>query len=143
MWQATWTCSRCGRPRRAGLACSSFCRRQQNPAWLLIGAARAPQRYYPDIDTLQAGREKILIACGLQSSGATSSAHTVLGVGPAATQEEIGKAYRRLAARWHPDKWMTADASERRHAAAVFVQVQVARDALLAPQRRVVLQDRQ
>jgi hypothetical protein len=54
---------------------------------------------------------------------------SVLGLGPGATPEEIGEAYRRLAKRWHPDRAAGAEAEAR------MAQINVAHDLLRAGAR--------
>jgi len=57
-------------------------------------------------------------------------AYAVLGVHPAASQEEIEAAFRKAALLWHPDKSRSPDAKER------FYQVQGAGEVLRDPVRR-------
>lgn len=52
--------------------------------------------------------------------------HSVLGVHRAATPDELKRAYRRLAMRWHPDRNDHPEATER------FKQIRAAYDQLLA-----------
>jgi hypothetical protein len=54
---------------------------------------------------------------------------SVLGLGPGATPDEIGEAYRRLAKRWHPDRAAGTEAEAR------MAQINVAHDLLRAGAR--------
>jgi curved DNA-binding protein len=56
--------------------------------------------------------------------------YQTLGVAPAATQDQIKRAYRKLARRYHPDVSHEPDAERR------FKQVAEAHEALIDPQRR-------
>jgi DnaJ-domain-containing protein 1 len=69
----------------------------------------------------------------LQAAGMapSSGACAVLCIEPGADPAAVRSAYRRQAARWHPDRWAAAAASEEReHAAAQFLAVQRAYEAL-------------
>jgi len=55
----------------------------------------------------------------------------VLEVPPDATSAEVRRAYRRLAAQWHPDKWMTHTEDARNAAEVRFREIQVAYEALV------------
>lgn len=55
-----------------------------------------------------------------------TSAHTVLGISPTATQEEIKAAYRRLAMKHHPDRGGSQDE---------FQKIKVAYEQLMKPKR--------
>jgi DnaJ-class molecular chaperone len=57
--------------------------------------------------------------------------YAVLGVGPQATEDEIRRAYRRLALQWHPDR----NAGDRR-AEERFKQISEAYAVLIAPDKR-------
>lgn len=58
-------------------------------------------------------------------------AHAILGVTAGASPEEIKRAYRRLAMRWHPDRNTAADAAER------FKEIRAAYDWLNTPDEEV------
>lgn len=67
----------------------------------------------------------------LQRPLAVGTPHAKLGVGLGASAGDIRRAYRRLAARWHPDKWgPSSSAEERERAAAEFLEVQRAYETL-------------
>ncbi|MEU0489268.1 DnaJ domain-containing protein [Nocardiopsis sp. NPDC006139] len=59
-------------------------------------------------------------------------ARRLLGVGPGAREEEVGRAFRRKAAQWHPDRHSTTGAQEAR---TMFERVALAREVLLAELR--------
>jgi DnaJ family protein C protein 7 len=63
--------------------------------------------------------------------GGPLSAYSTLGVKPLAEHAEIRKAYLKLAAEWHPDKWAATGSEEERHAAEErFKKVQAAYEEL-------------
>lgn len=62
--------------------------------------------------------------------------YNLLGVSPNATDEEIQKAYRKLARKYHPDLHADKDEREKNRAKQKFQKVQQAYDALSDPQKR-------
>ncbi len=60
----------------------------------------------------------------------TSSAYTVLGISPSATDDEVRAAYRRMAMKNHPDKVATLGPDVQKAAAEKFRQVQEAYEAI-------------
>lgn len=67
----------------------------------------------------------------LQGPPAVGTPHAKLGVDLGASAEDIRRAYRRLAARWHPDKWGPSfSVAERERAAAEFLEIQRAYETL-------------
>ncbi len=61
--------------------------------------------------------------------------YATLGVAPAATQDEIKRAYRKLARKYHPDVSKEPDAEAR------FKEVAEAHEALIDPERRAAYDD--
>ena len=59
-----------------------------------------------------------------------SSAYTVLGVSPSATDDEVRTAYRRMAMKNHPDKVATLGADVQKSAAEKFRQIQEAYESI-------------
>ena len=62
--------------------------------------------------------------------------YEVLGVGKTATDDELKKAYRRLAKKYHPD----ANPDNKEEAEAKFKEVNEAYEVLSNPQKRQMLQ---
>ena len=60
----------------------------------------------------------------------TNSAYKVLEVSPSATDEEVRKAYRRMAMKYHPDKVATLGPDVQKAATEKFRQIQEAYDAV-------------
>ncbi len=54
-----------------------------------------------------------------------------LGLPAAATRSDVRAAFKRGAARWHPDKLMHASATEQGHAGARFTRIRQAYEALM------------
>lgn len=69
------------------------------------------------------------------ASDATSDAARILHIDGHATAAEVRKAYLKLAAAWHPDKWAKADESKRLEAEEQFKHIQAAYEALTISQR--------
>ena len=63
-------------------------------------------------------------------------AHTVLGVGPDATAEDLRREYRRRALELHPDRHPGLDQASRKQLEARFAEVTAAYEALLARTKR-------
>ncbi|CAK9311303.1 unnamed protein product [Citrullus colocynthis] len=72
----------------------------------------------------------------------SDSYYTILGVGSDSSPEEIRSAYRRLAMRWHPDRWArrTASPALLSEAKAKFQQIQQAY-SVLSDQRKRAMYD--
>ena len=74
------------------------------------------------------------------SSGEDNSnlprSYQVLGVGLSATQRDFTRQYRKLAAKWHPDKWATATTEEQKLAERRFRVVAEAYETLRDPELR-------
>ena len=60
----------------------------------------------------------------------------ILGVEPSSSEEEIKKAYRRLALEWHPDKHEQADDEKKAEAEEKFKEISEAYAVLSDPQKR-------
>jgi hypothetical protein len=67
--------------------------------------------------------------------GAVGDWHKVLGVGKGADEAEIKQAFRKLAARFHPDRWATtSDLELRKKAEEAFKHASHAYNELMKPQ---------
>lgn len=64
------------------------------------------------------------------SGGPADGRHAALGVGHSASQQDIRRAYHKLAAQWHPDKWGTAGAEQQADAETRFRRIKDAYEAL-------------
>ena len=62
----------------------------------------------------------------------TNSAYKVLEISPEATDEEVRKAYRKMAMKYHPDKVATLGPEVQQAATEKFRQIQEAYDAIKA-----------
>ena len=54
----------------------------------------------------------------------------VLGIAPTGTFYDMRRAYKKLALKWHPDKWVQGTTEERKHAQEMFQTVESAHDWL-------------
>lgn len=62
--------------------------------------------------------------------------YEILGVNKNATDEEIKKAYRKLAAKWHPDRWVNASEQEKKTAEEKIKEINEANSVLSDPEKR-------
>ena len=62
--------------------------------------------------------------------------YEILGVKRDATEEEIRKAYRKLVAKWHPDKWVNGTDEEKRTAEEKIKEINEANDVLSDAEKR-------
>ena len=62
--------------------------------------------------------------------------YKVLGVAPDASDDEIKKAYRKMAAKYHPDKFATKSDQEKKNAEEKFKEINEAYAILSDPQKR-------
>lgn len=66
----------------------------------------------------------------------SKSFYEILGVDKTATPEQIKKAYRKAAIKWHPDKFTNKPESERKEAEEMFKQLTEANEVLSDPDKR-------
>ena len=64
------------------------------------------------------------------------SLYDILGVSKNASQDEIKKAYRKLAKQWHPDKFTKENESKRKEAEEKFKKISEAYETLGDEQKR-------
>lgn len=62
--------------------------------------------------------------------------YSILGVQKDASEEDIKKAYRKLAMQYHPDRWANGTEKEKKDAEAKFKDIGEAYDVLSDPQKR-------
>lgn len=62
--------------------------------------------------------------------------YEVLGIQRSATPEEIKKAYKKLAVKWHPDRWGDKPEADQKKAEENFKEVAEAYEVLSDPQKR-------
>src|SRR6476619_3737668 len=62
-------------------------------------------------------------------------AYELLGLSPSATEEEVKKAYKKLASKYHPDKHITADAAKKAEVEAKFKEAKEAYEFLTDPRK--------
>ena len=64
--------------------------------------------------------------------------YRILKVDCSATDEELKKAYKRLAMKWHPDKNLQQNSAQKEKAEAKFKQISEAYDVLSDPKKRQI-----
>ncbi|CAH1755720.1 4972_t:CDS:1 [Entrophospora sp. SA101] len=62
--------------------------------------------------------------------------YDILGVKQGASEEEIKKAYHKLALKWHPDRWVGKPESEKKIAEEKFKEINEAHGVLSDPEKR-------
>ncbi|KAL9265340.1 Chaperone protein DnaJ 1-like protein [Drosera capensis] len=74
----------------------------------------------------------------MESSERSESYYAVLGVAGDSSVDEIRRAYRRLAMKWHPDKWVGRNSSLLGEAKIRFQKIQEAYAVLSDPKKRAL-----
>lgn len=62
--------------------------------------------------------------------------YSILGVSRDASEDEIKKAYRKLALQYHPDRWANGTEEEKKNAEEKFKEISEANDVLSDPNKR-------
>jgi len=62
--------------------------------------------------------------------------YKILGIDKNATDDQIKKAYRKAAVKWHPDRWTDKSESERKNAEEKFKEAAEANEVLSDPDKR-------
>ncbi|XP_032511821.2 dnaJ homolog subfamily C member 3 [Danaus plexippus] len=127
----------CGRAlelqRDAGVLCS------RGDAWLGLGEFDDAIRSYKealDIDEgLQRAKDGISRAQKLQKQSEQRDYYKILGVKRTANKQEITKAYRKAAQKWHPDNFQ---GDEKKLAEKKFIDIAAAKEVLTDPEKRAV-----
>lgn len=89
-----------------------------------------------DLDpNLQRAKEGIEKARRLQKQSERRDYYKILGVKKTATKQEIVKAYRKAAQKWHPDNFQEDD---KKSAEKKFIDVAAAKEVLTDPEKRAL-----
>jgi DnaJ-class molecular chaperone len=64
--------------------------------------------------------------------------YDLLGVPSSATDKEIEKAFKKMALKWHPDKWVNDTAENKQIADAKFKEIEEAKSILVDPMKRKI-----
>ena len=78
----------------------------------------------------------LLFFCIFEPNMERKDYYAILGVGKDASEEEIKKKYRSEAMKWHPDRWATGTAEEKKAAEEKFKDLSEAYEVLSDPQKR-------
>ena len=62
--------------------------------------------------------------------------YEILGVSKDASDDDIKKAYRKLAMKYHPDRWVNGTEEEKKDAEQKFKEISEANEVLSDPQKR-------
>lgn len=81
----------------------------------------------------QRARDGLKRAQKLQKQSKKRNYYQILGVSRTATKKEIMKAYRRVAAKWHPDNY---NGDEKKVAEKKFIDIAAAKEVLTDPEKR-------
>ncbi len=73
---------------------------------------------------------------GMQPSRVKDNHYCTLGLELDSSDVQIKQAYRRLAGKWHPDKWAGASVDQQQHARIKFDGIKQAHDTLSIPEER-------
>lgn len=84
---------------------------------------------------LQRAKEGIEKAKRLQKQSERRDYYKILGVKRTATKQEIVKAYRKMAQKWHPDNFANNEA-EKKIAEKKFIDIAAAKEVLTDPEKR-------
>lgn len=82
---------------------------------------------------LQRAKEGIEKAKKLQKQSERRDYYKILGVKPSASKQEIIKAYRKMAQKWHPDNFRD---DEKKVAEKKFIDIAAAKEVLTDPEKR-------
>ncbi|CAL8101916.1 unnamed protein product [Calicophoron daubneyi] len=96
-------------------------------------AIRTCQKLLEDNSRYQRARDLLKKAQKLLKASKSRDYYKILGVPRSATKKEILKAYRKLAAKWHPDKF---DGDSKKKAEAKFVEISSAKEVLTNQEMR-------
>lgn len=86
-------------------------------------------------ENLQRAKEGIERAKRLQKQSERRDYYKILGVSRSATKQEVVKAYRKMAQKWHPDNFAQNE-KEKKIAEKKFIDIAAAKEVLTDPEKR-------
>lgn len=98
-------------------------------------AIRSYQEAIEIDENSQRAKEGVERAKRLQKQAEKRDYYKILGVTRSATKQEVVKAYRKMAQKWHPDNFAQNE-SERKIAEKKFIDIAAAKEVLTDPEKR-------